>query len=1214
MKIGEVFKKEITRPIKGVITVGGSEDATELKQELEEYVVTREILKHMRTFYTNYCKSLDGKTTDIGVWVSGFFGSGKSHFERINAALLDNSIIEGKEAIDYFTADEKIKDEILIGDIRRAASCSSDVISFNIDSRSEMTGKHNKEAIGYILLKVFNEKLGYCGAIPLVADIERNLSKKGLYEEFKAKFEEIYGSPWVDSRDEFDYVQDEVVEALVSVGAMSEDAARNTCEKIAIDYNMDTEGFAKLVKSYIDSKGKNHHVVFVIDEIGQYIGDNDDLMLNLQTVAEDLGKICQGQAWIMVTSQQDIDSITKTRSDNFSKIQGRFATRLSLSSTNVDEVIRERILKKSDTGRDTLTLLYDTKETLLKNLILWNDEINKPLYSDRENFADVYPFIPYQFNMVGSILTAIRTYGASGKHLADGERSMLALFKEAAVSLKDKEPGEIVPLHLFYDSLEQFLDHSHSSVISRAFDNPYINPDREENKFTINVLKTLFLIKYIKEIVPTVENITSLMVSHVDDNRMELQVKVERALELLVKQTLVSRNGNKYIFLTNEEQEINKSISAIHIELDERKNLIAQMIFEGIYTENKYRLSKFGNRYSFGFKQMVDEKIYKSNNDYAMTLRILTPDSDEATTDDGTMRFLSGQDNVVLVVLPQNRAFIDEIVGAAQIERFLTTGANGNLSKYDEIKAVKGRELAEKKSNAKIFLEDALKQAVIYVSGDKIQNSSKDIRTKINDGLEKLVNTMYHKLSYINMPVTEGDIISVLNDNGGQLSLDGESSKANEFAVNDVRDYIARNTAQRHTKTSLKSLIDTFKLAPYGFVELDIQWIVAKLLKQGDITLYLNGDIINLLNRDVKEVVRYLTRKEFFEKVMIEQKTRAGQAQIKAAKGIIKDLFGSSCLSDDEDVVMRDFKRLADNMKRELERIEYNYGTQPKYPGKAVVTKGKSLLNEILLLDFPLEFFNTVKAREDDLLDFGEDFEPVRKFFGTRDNPGEQKQIFDKALQLLDIYDESKTYIVDEVIEQTAAEMRSITRNPKPYDLIFKLPTLRDTFNAANIALLDRIAEPIGEAIAEARQRVFDELKDKQCKPKLVDKFARLFEELRDKMDRCNNVATLQGIKVEADALKLRCLNEIASEEARLAPPVAPPKPPVEGGEGNANPPAPPVIAPPVKKRKSVSIKTINNASTWQIETEDDVKKYVAELEKRLIDTLEDNTVINIEF
>lgn len=1199
MKIGEIFKKNITRPIKGVITVGGSESTAEIKQELEEYVVTREILKHMRTLYTNYGKSIDGKTTDIGVWVSGFFGSGKSHFERINAALLENSVIDGKEAIDYFIDGDKIKDELLIADIRRAASMPTDVIQFNIDSRSEMTGKHNKEAIGYVLLKVFNEMQGFCGAIPLVADIERNLSKNGKYEEFKAKFEEINGSAWVDSRDDFDYVQDDVVEALAAIGAMSEEAARNTCEKITLNYSMDTEAFAKLVKSYIDSKGNNHRVVFIIDEIGQYIGDDDDLMLNLQTVAEDLGKICQGQAWIMVTSQQDIDSITKTRSVSFSKIQGRFATRLSLSSTNVDEVIRERILQKNQTGHDMLCMLYDTKETHIKNIILWNDEINKPLYSDRENFAAVYPFIPYQFNMVGSILTAIRTYGASGKHLADGERSMLALFKSAAEALKDKESGELVALYMFYDYLESFLDHSHSSVITRAFDNPYLNPENEKNNFNINVLKTLFLIKYIKEIVPNVENITSLMISHVDDNRMELQIKVEKALELLVKQTLVSRNGNKYIFLTNEEQEIYKLISAINIGLDEQKNLIAQMIFEDIYMEPKYRLAKFGNRYSFSFKQMVDEKIYKSNNDSCMTLRILTPDSDENTTDDGTMRFLSGQDDVVLVVLPQNRAFIEEIKSAAQIEHFLETGANGNFTKYDEIKPVKSRELSDKKQNARIFLEEALKESVIYVNGDRIQSSAKDIRTKLNEGLEKLVNILYHKLSYITTPVSESDIYSVLSDQGEQITLDGETSKINEFAVNDVREFITRNTAQKHTKTSLKSLIDTFRMAPYGFVELDIQWIVAKLLKQGDITLYLNGDIINLLNKDVKEIVRYLTRKEYFEKLMIEQKTRAGQPLIKAAKGIIKDLFGVSCLSDDEDVIMRDFKKYADNMKRDLELIEYNYSTQLKYPGKSVIANGKSLLGEILLIQFPIEFFNTVKAKEDALLDFGEDYEPVKKFFGTRENPGEQKRIFDDVLRVLGIYERSKTYIVDKEIEDTAAELKKIISNPKPYNDIYKLTPLRDKFVEKNTKLLAELAIPVKQTITEAKKRIFDELDGKLCKDKLSDKFVHLFQELNDKAGRCNDVAALKAIPSEADALKVRCLGEIDELESELT-------------SQHVDPDNPP--EKPVKKRKTVSIKTINSSSTWQIETVDDVKKYVSELEHKLLATLEDNTVINIEF
>jgi phage terminase large subunit-like protein len=104
------------------------------------------------------------------------------------------------------------------------------------------------------------------------------------------------------------------------MGFMSEPAARNWCEKATEPYQISIEDFAKRVRAYLDKKGSNHHVVFLVDEIGQYIGDDSKLMLNLQTVTEELGKECQGKAWVIVTSQQDIDSITKVKGNDFSKI------------------------------------------------------------------------------------------------------------------------------------------------------------------------------------------------------------------------------------------------------------------------------------------------------------------------------------------------------------------------------------------------------------------------------------------------------------------------------------------------------------------------------------------------------------------------------------------------------------------------------------------------------------------------------------------------------------------------------------------------------------------------------------------------------------------------------------------------------------------------------------------------------------------------------
>lgn len=148
-----------------------------------------------------------------------------------------------------------------------------------------------------------------------------------------------------------------------------------------------------------------------------------------------------------MTSQQDIDSVTKVKGNDFSKIQGRFDTRLSLSSANVDEVIKKRILEKKETPAQTLRLLYGQKTTIIKNLITFNDGVEKKLYADENDFACVYPFVPYQFNLLASVLTSIRTHGASGKHLSEGERSMLAMFKESAMECSAlKRTIYLVPL------------------------------------------------------------------------------------------------------------------------------------------------------------------------------------------------------------------------------------------------------------------------------------------------------------------------------------------------------------------------------------------------------------------------------------------------------------------------------------------------------------------------------------------------------------------------------------------------------------------------------------------------------------------------------------------------------------------------------------------------------------------------------------------------
>ena len=1217
MQIKEMFRKEIDRELQGVIVVGQGAE-TNVAQELEEYVVTRELQRHFADFFAAYKKGILGTTPKMGVWISGFFGSGKSHFLKILSYLLENKQVGDKHALDFFIDDKKITNQMVLADMKLAADTPTDVILFNIDSKSESNSKENKDAIVNVFLKVFNEMQGFCGSMPYLADLERHLAEANQLAAFKEKFEDAYGDAWEDSRQDFDFIQDTVVEVLVEMGFMSEPAARNWCEKATEPYQISIEDFAKRVKAYLDKKGSNHHVVFLVDEIGQYIGDDSKLMLNLQTVTEELGKECQGKAWVIVTSQQDIDSITKVKGNDFSKIQGRFDTRLSLSSANVDAVIKKRILEKTDTAAQSLRLIYDQKGTIIKNLIVFNDGVEKKLYANAEDFAEVYPFVPYQFNLLASVLTSIRTHGASGKHLSEGERSMLALFKESAMQLMNEETGAIVPFHKFYDALENFLDHSHSSVIIRAYDNSYINPEKKEKDvFAINVLKTLFLIKYVVEIEANVDNITSLMISNIDDDRLALKAEVEEALKVLMRQMLIQKNGSVYVFLTDEEQEINNEIEKENVEMPEVLTKIAEMIFEDIFPSKKYQYPAFGGRYTFPFNQTVDDRPYKANQSYDIGLRVLTPWY-EGGVEDSTLRMISGQGKEVLVALPNDDSFLTEMRAYLKIERFLRKNTSVQLAKYEAIKEAKRVEMRERNNNAKLYLTEALKDATIYVNGDVLRTSGKEVNSRINEAIGRLVQMVYHKLSYITAPMGETDIRKLFRSSN-QLSLTLEdSSEANVHALDDVLQFIDGNS-RMHMKTSMKTIKDRFMKAPYGFVEDDVQWLVARLFKQGDLAFTVNGESVNANNRTEEELVGYITKKQFVDKLLMEVRVRVPEKQKKAVRTIMKELFNVLPTAEDEDTMMSEFRRYCERTITSIDRLEPRY-QRYAYPGRQVLAEGKKLMSSLLQINAPLEFFKEVSDGQDELLDFGEDFEPVQKFFSPN---SEQEQIFRRALDMLDIYDDSKTYIVNTALEDVVRQMRSIVAMKAPYREIPKLPELREKFMALYNEILEDQSAPVVKAIKDDRNRVLEVLNDKPYKDAKHRGYMERFEELLDGAVHCNNVSVLRSYQDKSDALKIRLLNEMVDEDNRLAQQALAQAEAEQQrlaaearkrGETVAVP-QPKVQQPAVKVRttKNFSIKTVARAASWRLESAEDVDKYLDALRQSLLKELADDSIVNVE-
>lgn len=1202
MQIKNMFEKQIDRDIKGVIKVGQS-DEENIYQELDEYVVTKELLKHFRVFFENYEKGIDGYTDKMGVWISGFFGSGKSHFLKILSYLLKNSTVEGKRAIEYFTGCEsdagirpKIEDPMLIAEMTKAGETDSDVVLFNIDSKGSAKIGSGKEAIVEVFMKVFNEMQGYCGSVPYLADFERQLDGEGRFEEFKETFEQIAGAPWEKKRQAFAVIQDKVVKTLVEMDFMSEEAARNWCKNAKGNYDLSIEKFVSLVQEYCAKKGPNHHVIFLVDEIGQYIADDTQLMLNLQTIVEDLGTACRGKAWVIVTSQEDIDSITKTKGNDFSKIQGRFDTRLSLSASNVDEVIRKRVLAKNDTAAQALRLLYEQKESIIKNLITFTvDTADKKLYADKADFADCYPFIPYQFSLLGQVLTAVRTHGASGKHLSDQSRSMLALFQESAIRVMDKEDGVLVPFSYFYNPLHKFIDHQHSQVISDAEDNSKLD------EFDVELLKVLFMIKYVKEIKANADNLTTLMISNIDDDRIEVRSKIEESLKKLIKETLVQKNGEIYIFLTNEEQEINNAINNESVEMGEIIGEASTVIFEEIYTEKKYRYS---NRYMFAFNQKVDDRFFKSNQSNDIGVTIITPYGGDYA--DSALRLLSAQESSIIVKLPNDGTFLDEITESIKIYKFLNKNASGARGSFDSIRRAKEDERIEKKDRIRIFIEDALKNADIYVNGDKAVISAKEPAARINEALGKLVAMKYNKLTYMETAPELSDISAIFKRSDGQMSFLGmRDTTPNKLALEEVVQVIELNNA-RHMKTSLKSLQDKFGAAPYGFDTKDVQWLVAMLFKLGRVSLTLNSRNLSLLSTNPDELVRYITKREYVEKLLIDIRERATDGQIRSVKEVMKDYFGFTVTSDDDDKIMSIFKDRAEDKVEVYDDILVEYRINPKYPCKRLMEDARNRLAKILNINEAAEFFKTVDKKRDDLLDDAEDTAPVFDFF-----KGEQRKIFEESVKNLAYFENSKTYVSDRELLKVVEEIEDVVKTGKPFGKIQRLPELNMKFEDLHMGLLEKEAAIMEPLVHDDFLKVKEVLDSKPFAEVLRHRINQRFDEIREKLTTSGDIAAIKNIRLESDALKIKCLDEIDEYERVHQPVPEPPVTPVVSGKEPVNDVETPIKVK-TKRRKNISISNVAGARTYSIETEQDIDKFLAQMKQKLMQELEEDTIITL--
>ena len=1143
MKIQNVFQEDINRKINGVVKV--DQDAEDvLVQELDEYVITRDLKKHFITFFNNYAESFYEETADIGVWISGFFGSGKSHFLKMLSYLLANREVKGIRTVERFR--KKFADDpatfMLIDSVTKG---HTDTILFNIDIEGSI--HKDKTAVLRVFAKMFYNYLGFYGENLKVAKLEQFIEKRGKTEEFRRVFEEKNGGSWLESRDAFAFFEDDIVETLEEVLGMSEEAARNWFNGTE---TVETS-IAQLVsemKEYVDQQPEDFRLFFMVDEVGQYVGGDTDLLINLQSLVEKIGSECGGKIWIVCTGQEAIDEIIKARENEFSRIQARFKTRLSLTSSSADEVIQKRILKKKPEVEPALEEVYNQNDSVLRNLFSFTGAmLDIKGYSGPQDFARNFPFVPYQFMIMQKVFAEIRKHGNSGKHLSGGERSMLSGFQEAAQKIEDRDEYALAPFYLFYDTVHTFLDSAIRRVIERC-QKAADNGDGIEQQ-DVNVLKLLYLIRYVDDIPANLDNIVILMADDIRIDKITMRKTVGASLDRLLGQNYIGRTGDTYNFLTDEEQDIQRDIyKNTQVDTSAIVERIGQMIFADIYTTKKYRHRK----YDFAFDQMVDTTNIGAVTG-GMRLHILTVAAD--AVEKSELRLMTESKNQAIVVLSET-PYYESLEKAMKVRKYVKQRNVSQLPKsVQDIIRNHQDEATKYEASAEDDLRKAIIDAAFYVDGEHIEIKGGDAKNKLDQALEYLVTHVYSELGLITKNAeTDADVLAVLR--GEHLNGVIEGMEENHDAAVRMEEYLEMQDTKK-LPTSMADVQSRYQAIPYGWKEIDIAVVAAMLIYDQKVTIKYAGETIQPGNPKLPDMLR---KKSEIGKTIISKRQVITATKMRSVKELLREYFDVMDVPDDEDGLVSFIVQKFEAQKAHYEELNKRYEGH-KYPDHALVREALRLMDSVLSQRKDnIALIDRLLKEEGALLDSMDDLLDVEGFFKN------QVQVFDEAVRMERNLKNDLSYLQKEEAANTALnQIRLITvvdaEKSSVYKRIPELNGLMDTVREGHGRLLDAKRAEISEIIRQCLEEIHVTGSDHAACIHLMEKADTYFSQQKGRVAELESLQLLDGLVPQLWAYKDEAVNRMEALK-KPAEPVKPVVTPVSG--------APVAAAKPKKVIKTV--------------------------------------------
>lgn len=1169
------YVKDITREIDGVIK---AESDKRLKDEITEYVVTAEQMRP--NLLPGLFKGLQKDGTNNCVWISGDFGSGKSHLLKILSYVLENRVeIDGKKCASIFA--EKCKEDFELKRlIEKACEIPTVSILFNIQKNLDATATKGIDPVLMIFLKVFNNRLGYDDKKPAVAEIERYFASQGKYEWLKSEYRSRFGKEWTADRPSIYYKLHNLAEIFADMENIDKDTAYQNLRTQIDHYTIDSDGFVKLVKNYLDER-PGSRLIFFVDEVGQFIGTDISRMLSLQTIAEGLGDATDGRASIMVTSQMDIDAtvgdLTRRQANDFSRIQGRFTQRINLTSANADEVIQRRILEKTPDAKMILTREYDKQRNVIKSLLQFGEESQfRSNYKSADEFAADFPFVDYQFDLLQqSVINLSKNNAFTGERHSVGERSLLAVTHQVANSYKDFDFSRIVQFSDMYEGIRDQLQ--------AKIQNDIIQAERTlGDELVLKVLKALFMLKYVAGFPTDVDNITKILLPSFDTDYPDFKSKVQETLNKLVRQSYIDKGAKEdYHFQTNEEKDIENEIKAQELTPDAVNKELMKIFRDEIFSENKIKLT---TNKIFPYGRYVDDEI--DGRESELYIHFVTPNSGLNVNDDEAMRAYSFRHpDQLCVVLGEDKYLTEDLTMMIKADKCLNRLLQNSDGYRLQIVSDKRKINSRRKEAIVERLTEATKSAKLYLNGQEVDTRATDLKNRLNEGMSKLVKNVFTNLDMLEIEYDDDmlkRIITQRNTGFGDETMDA--------CMNEVLNKIKRDK-NYSIRTKVSDLVSYFKSNTYGWYETATLCILAKLYKLDKVSFRNGGSVV-----EERDLYTQLTNSNSRQTLIVDVEEVISANQIAGLKNRYRDLFDDeSCLAQGaKDVHTAFINRLND----EIRKIR-DVASENRYEFTKPLADVISTFSNLAHLAYP-GLYNK-KSEIEDVIDLKEDVvEPIINFVDSR-----QFEIFKNLNKVLSGNQANFAYVAPEILKS----LESINESKDPWGKM----------NEAK-SKLDELRQGIDHRQKEERQKLIAEIDAKYGSIKSLPAFATLKPEQSRQIDLVFTTMK-QGVQEErfignliAYASKVtdhynNCIDsinrwvEIANKEAEEAAEKEEEK--ISKG-GTSKPKPTRTVKKVVNKQKALDISYPKNI----LETKEDVEAYIQSLRTHLMDYIDKDTSI----